>query len=101
MSKKREKKNLDGHAVLTDSCVAYVYLELCYISWPLFRVGGRSDNPRGGGANSNVVVDIICPLVEIGLTDLPKSGCAMAHPANPGTTGLRIYLQNSYIQGVS
>ena len=28
-------------------------------------------------------------LVEIGLTDLPKSGCAMAHPAHPGTTGLR------------
>ena len=28
------------------------------------------------------------PLVEIGLTDLPKSGCAMAHLAHPGTTGL-------------
>ena len=28
------------------------------------------------------------PLVEIGLTDLPKSGCAMAHPAHPGMTGL-------------
>ena len=27
-------------------------------------------------------------LVEIGLTDLPKSGCAMAHPAHPGTTAL-------------
>jgi hypothetical protein len=27
-------------------------------------------------------------LVEIGLTDLSKSGCAMAHPAQPGTTGL-------------
>ena len=26
-------------------------------------------------------------LVEIGLTDLPKSGCVMAHPAHPGTTG--------------
>ena len=47
MSKKREKKSLYGHAVLTDSCVAYVYLELCYISWPLFRVGGRSGNPKG------------------------------------------------------
>ena len=30
----------------------------------------------------------LSPLVEIGLTDLPKSGCAMAHPAHPGTTGL-------------
>ena len=62
MSKKERKKNLYGHAVLTDSCVAYVYLELCYISWPLFRVGGRSENPKeGGGAISNVVLDIICP----------------------------------------
>ena len=25
---------------------------------------------------------------EIGLTDLSKSECAMAHPAHPGTTGL-------------
>ena len=28
------------------------------------------------------------PLFEIGLTDLPKSGGAMALPAPPGTTGL-------------
>jgi hypothetical protein len=28
------------------------------------------------------------PLVEIGLTDLPKFGGAMAPPAPPGTTGL-------------
>ena len=28
------------------------------------------------------------PLVEIGLTDLPKSGGVMAPPAPPGTTGL-------------
>ena len=28
------------------------------------------------------------PLGEIGLTDLPKSGGAMAPPAPPGTTGL-------------
>ena len=25
-------------------------------------------------------------MVEIGWTDMPKSGCAMAHPAPPGTT---------------
>ena len=30
----------------------------------------------------------LSPLVEIGLTDLPRSGCAMAHPAQPETTGL-------------
>ena len=45
----------------------------------------RSENPEGhivlGGDN-------VLPLVDIGLTDLPKSGCAMAHPAHPGTTGL-------------
>ena len=29
------------------------------------------------------------PLVEIGLTDLPKFGGAMAPPAPPGTTSLR------------
>ena len=35
------------------------------------------------------LVGIICPpLVVIGLTDLPKSGGAMAPPAPPGTTGL-------------
>ena len=27
------------------------------------------------------------PLVEIGLTDVPKSGGSMAPPATPGTTG--------------
>ena len=31
----------------------------------------------------------LSPLVGIGLTDLPNIGCAMAHPAHPGTTGLR------------
>jgi hypothetical protein len=40
--------------------------------------------------------------VEIGLTDLPKSGCAMASSAPPGTTPLPIHttlnvLQNSII----
>ena len=36
------------------------------------------------------MVGIICPpsLVDIKLTDLPKSGGAMAPPAPPGTTGL-------------
>ena len=31
-------------------------------------------------------------LVEIGLTDLPKFGAAMAPSAPPGTTGLHTYL---------
>ena len=49
------------------------------------RAVGRSENPGVpvlfGGHN-------LPPLVEIGLTDLPKFGGAMAPPAPPGTTGL-------------
>ena len=40
------------------------------------RVVGGSEI-QGGGVSSNVM-DIICPLDEIGLTDLPISGGAMA-----------------------
>ena len=52
----------------------------------LSRAVGRSENP-------GVPVVIRCgydmsSLVEIGLTDQPNIGCAMAHPAHPGTTGL-------------
>ena len=49
------------------------------------RAIGRSDNPEVpvlfGGHN-------LPPMVEIGLTDLTKSGGAMAPPAPPGTTPL-------------
>ena len=49
------------------------------------RAVGRSKNPgmpvSFGGHN-------LFPLVEIGLTDLPKYGGAMAFPAPQGTTGL-------------
>ena len=47
------------------------------------------------GKSENLDVPVVIrghnlsPLVEIGLTDLPKSRCAMAHPAHPGTTGLK------------
>ena len=48
----------------------------------------------GGSENSGVPVlyggHNLPPLVEIGLTDLPKFGGAMAPPAPPGTTGLII-----------
>ena len=51
----------------------------------MFRAVVRSENPgvpvSFGGHN-------LSPLVEIGLTEQPKSGCAMAHSAHPGTTGL-------------
>ena len=35
------------------------------------------------------------PLIEIGLTYLTKSGCAMAHPAHPGMTGLKCHTGKS------
>ena len=40
----------------------------------------------------------LSPLVEIGLTDLPKSGGAMAPPAPPGTTGLLMYIEHTNAQ---
>ena len=60
------------------------------------RIVGRSENP-GVPVAIRWVQSV--PLVEIGLTDLPKAGCAMAHPAHPGTTGLfilsiRIFVEN-------
>ena len=48
------------------------------------RAVGRSENPRV----PVVMRGIICLLVEIGLTDLPRSGGALASPAPPGATGL-------------
>ena len=37
-------------------------------------------------------------MVEIGLTDLPKSGCAMAYPAHPETTGLLLSFDDFFIR---
>ena len=48
-----------------------------------YRAVGRSENP---GVPVVIRWAYSVPLIEIGLTDLPKSGCAMAHP---GTTGLK------------
>ena len=52
------------------------------------RAVGRYENPGVlvlfGGHN-------LPPLLEIGLTDLPKSGGAMAPPVPPGTTGLMLH----------
>ena len=52
------------------------------------RAVGKSENPGVpvllGGHNLPF-------LVEMGLTDLPKSGGAMAPPAPQGTTGLRLW----------
>ena len=45
----------------------------------------------GGSENPGVTVVIwgLPSLVEIGLTDMPKSGGAMAPQAPPGTTSLK------------
>ena len=52
-------------------------------------VQGRRKVWKSGGANAiSMRGHNRSPLVEIGLTDLPKSGGAMALPAPPGTTGL-------------
>ena len=52
----------------------------------MYRAVARSENPGGhivlGGDN------VPPPLVEIGLTDLTKSGGARAPPASPLVTGL-------------
>ena len=51
----------------------------------LCRAVARSENPGG-----HIVLDgnNVPPLVEIGLTDLSKSGGAQAPPAPPLATGL-------------
>ena len=50
---------------------------ICAVTTPHYRCGKGSDRVAEGlkirGASSDVV-GIICPIVEIGLTDLPKSG---------------------------
>ena len=60
-----------------------------------FRAVGRSENP-------GVVIRWASsvPLVEIGLTDLPKSGGAMAPPAPPGTTPLDFKVNTQDINAI-
>jgi hypothetical protein len=58
------------------------------------RAGPGYFSSRAVGGSENLGVPVLFgghnlpPLVEIGLTDLPKFGGAMASPAPPGTTGL-------------
>ena len=52
----------------------------------LNRAIGRPENPWVPGLFNG---HNLSPLVEKGLTDLPKSGDAMAPPAPPGTTDLK------------
>ena len=51
------------------------------------RAVARSENPGGHVALGG---DNVPPLVEIGLTDLPKTGGARAPPAPPLATGLAL-----------
>ena len=51
---------------------------------------GRRKFPKSGWASCNVG-DNLPPLVDIGLTDLPKPGWAIAHSAHPSPTLLPKY----------
>ena len=51
-------------------------------------VQGRGKVWKSSGAHSTAV-GITCPLVEIGLTVLPKTGKAKAPPATPLATALK------------
>ena len=67
--------------------------DVSYASFSLFDCHLYVHN-RAVGRSENLGVPVLFgrhnlpPLVEIGLTDLPKFGGAMAPPAPPGTTGL-------------
>ena len=67
------------------------FCEISTVDLSYDRAVGSSENPGVpvlfGGHN-------LSPLVEIGLTDLPKSGGALAPSALPGTTGLHLDLEN-------
>ena len=54
------------------------------------RAVGRSENPEVPVLFVGHNMPFPPPLVEVGLTDLPKSEGAMAPPALPGTTPLAI-----------
>ena len=55
-------------------------------------IHGFSKGQKSGGAGSTVV-GIISPLVEIGLTDLPKSGGAAAPLPSPLLHPCSLYLR--------
>ena len=74
--------NVGIHSVSSSACTR----DRTEIVMVWCRAVGRSEN---SGVPVNLKGLICSPtLVEIGLTDLPKSGGAMAPPAPPATTGL-------------
>ena len=58
----------------------------------VFRAVRRSKNP---GVPVLFCQFVVCTLVEIGLTDLPKPGGAMAPPGNPGDDTPASYILNA------
>ena len=83
----RSEKSWGSH------CNTRFFERTCFVS-KHGRIWGYTCNPRAVGRSENPGVPVLFgghhlpPLVEIGLTDLPKSRGAMAPSAPPGTTGL-------------
>ena len=67
---------------MTRSYIQYIHTQIGNVSLPL--AIGRSEYPRG----QVVMWWAHVPLVEIGLTDLPKPRWAIAHSAHPSPTPL-------------
>ena len=61
---------VSAEVILAFNCTCALNSLFCYS----IRVIGRPENPRGGGACSNMMGIICPPLVEIELTDLSKYG---------------------------
>ena len=60
---------------------------------------GRRKLLKAGWANINIGGHNLTPLVEIGLTDLPKPGWAISHPANPSPTPLCCLREMQFFRG--
>ena len=74
---------LDKKVMFDIKCIHAVSNKHCYCKHICHRAVGRSENPEGGGGASSNVVGTLCPPLEIGLNDLPKSGGAM--PPTPSS----------------
>ena len=74
----------DAWLLASFSQIVYVALHtILLLLFVLDRALGTSENQGGGGlSNCNLLL-----LVEIGFTDLPKSGDVMAPPEVPATPG--------------
>ena len=80
LAKTSYKMNVKFYFYFAEKCNTYRSL------WP---ITGPSEDLKIRGCQYYLVGIICLPLVEIGLTDLPKSGGAIAPPVPPGTTPLK------------